>query len=415
MDIIHLLYIIITLAALFAYINQIGLRIPTTIAIMGGSLLISLSIVLADAMGFGALEEHTVSIIRGIDFNKLLMEGMLNFLLFAGALNIDIYHLTSRKWEITTLATLSTIASMFIIATVMYYLLNALGIGMPYIYCLLFGALISPTDPIAVLAIFKEVKAKEALNVTVTGESLFNDGVGIVLFITLYEIAFSGHSFSLSGTLMLFVQQAIGGICYGILLGLAGYQLIKRQDDEKVEILITLAMTTGGYILAEYLGVSGPLAMVVAGIFIGNHGKIFGMRRSSRENLDNFWELVDEVLNAVLFLMIGLELLVISDNFEYLLVSIATIPIVLAARYIVVGIPISIFKLKNQYVPHFVNILVWGGLRGGLAVALALSLPKSGYREIILLMTYCVVVFSIIFQGLTIKHLVQYSQKLEKN
>lgn len=415
MDIFHVFYIFITVAALFAYINHLCIRIPTTIAIMVGSLLISSAIFLGDQFGLHELEIQARSLVSAIDFHKLLMEGMLNFLLFAGALNIDIYHLNTRKWEIGILATVSTVISMFLIATAVYYLLHIFNLHLPYLYCLLFGALISPTDPIAVLAIFKEVKAKDLLNVTLTGESLFNDGVGIVLFITISSIAFSGSEFSWTNTLLLFFQQAVGGIIYGVLLGLFGYKLLKHQLDEKLEILITLAMTTGGYLFAEKIGVSGPLAMVCAGIFIGNHGKIFGMDKSTRENLDTFWELVDEVLNAILFLLIGLELIIITDDFRYIMVGYAVIPIVLAVRYFAVGIPISLFKLKQNYVPHFINILVWGGLRGGLAVALALSLPNSQHREIILIMTYCVVVFSIVIQGLTIKPLVRYSQKLEKS
>jgi Na+:H+ antiporter len=415
MDMIHLLYLAITLSAILAYLNHAYIRIPSTIAIMSGSLLISLAIIAIDKVSLSPLEAHAIDILQKLDFHKLLMEGMLNFLLFAGALNVDIYHLTTRKWEITTLATLSTITSMFLIASAIYYLLIILNLPIPYLYCLLFGALISPTDPIAVLSIFKQVNAKESLNVTVTGESLFNDGVGIVLFITLSQVAFSTTEFSWSAALLLFFQQAVGGIIYGVLLGLAGYQLIKKLSDEKVEILITLAMTTGGYILAEKLGTSGPLAMVTAGIFIGNHGKIFGMRKESRENLDKFWELVDEILNAILFLLIGFELLLTRHDSRYLLAGLAVIPIVLLVRYCVVGIPMSIFKRYKRYVPHFINILAWGGLRGGLAVALALSMPDSQYREVILIMTYCVVVFSIIVQGLTIKPLVRLSQRREES
>lgn len=410
MDIYSILTIIVSLAALLGYINSRYIHMPTTIAIMSGSLLFSLLLIVIGQFGFHGLETKIAAHLSRIDFHALLIQGMLSYLLFAGALTIDINSLRERKWEIAVLASFSTIASTVMIGGIVFYFMRVLHIELPFIYCLLFGALISPTDPIAVLAIFKEVKASKQLNVTVSGESLFNDGVAIVLFLTIYEVAFHAQTPTFHSIMSLFLQQAIGGIAYGICLGLLGYQLIKNLDDYKVEILITLGMVTGGYTLAGFLGVSGPLAMVVSGIFIGNKGRQFAMSRAIRHNLENFWELIDEILNAVLFLMMGLELLVIEHDFHHIFISLAAIVIVLAVRFITVAIPMSLFKLKRNYAPYFIGILVWGGLRGGLAVALALALPSSPYRSLIMTMTYAIVVFSVIIQGLTVKPLVQMSQ-----
>lgn len=404
----YLLSIVISLAALIGYINTRTIKLPTTIAIMGSSLVMSLLIILSGQFGFAKFEYTIYKSVESINFYSLLMQGMLSFLLFAGALTININHLKQCKWEIFTLATLSTITSTLLIACLCYYLIP---ISIPFIYCLLFGALISPTDPIAVLAIFKEVGAAKKLNVTVSGESLFNDGVGIVLFITIYQIAFSQVDPTVGSVIHLFIEEAIGGITFGIILGLIGHAMIDSAKNTKVELLITLAMTTGGYTLANGIGVSGPLAMVAAGIFIGNKGKSFGENKLARTNLYNFWELIDEVLNAMLFFLIGIELVLIGHSYISLYIAVLTIVMVLAVRALTVSIPMFFFKRKKRYPPHFTKILIWGGLRGGLAVALALSIPESPYRSYILTMTYSVVVFSVIIQGLTVKPLVKASNR----
>ena len=289
MTIYTLIAIMVAIAAAFGYLNSRYLQIPTTIAIMSGSLLISLLLLTIGQFGFHGVEQNVAAQLVKLDFHHILMDVMLSFLLFAGALTIDINHLRSCKWEIATLASFSTIASTFLIGITTYYLLYATGLSLPFIHCLLFGALISPTDPIAVLAIFKQTGAPTQLEMTVTGESLFNDGVAIVIFLTLYQIAFSSEPATWQQVTHLFLQQALGGISYGLLLGLFAYRLIKSIDDEKVEILITIAITTTGYVLAEKLNVSGPLAMVAAGIFIGNRGRHYGMKASTRQNLDTFW------------------------------------------------------------------------------------------------------------------------------
>ena len=398
--------IVLTIAVLIGYINHRFIKMQTTIAIMSGSLVFSLILIIIGQFGFVQIEAHVTTMLGKIDFHSLLINGMLSFLLFAGALTIDVNTFKNQKWEIGILASVSTIASAFLVGIATYYVLHWLGFRLNFIYCMLFGALISPTDPIAVLATFKQIGAPKQLDVTVAGESLFNDGVGIVIFLTLYQLAFAGKAVTTGAVILLFLQQAIGGILYGAIIGLIAYWLIKPIDDHKIEILITLMIVTGGYAFAQALDISGPLAMVVAGIFIGNRGRNFSMSKKTRESLDNFWELVDEILNAVLFLLIGFELLTVHFNHHYLLAAFIAIPLVLCVRFITVSIPMQIFKLKRKYTPFFTTILVWGGLRGGLAVALALALPANDHRNLILAMTYAVVMFAVIVQGLTVKHLV---------
>jgi len=401
--------IIISVAALLGYINARFIRMPTTIAIMMGSLIISLALVIIGQFGFAGLEAKIARVLISVDFNKLLMQGMLSFLLFAGALTINLNDLYSARWEIGILATLGTITSTILIGMGSFYLLAAMGYAVPFFHCMLFGALISPTDPIAVLAIFKEVGAPRKLQVIVSGESLFNDGVAIVVFLSLLQVVTSQEPVTWQGVSLLFLREAIGGIIYGVLLGMLGYRLLSKIDNYKVEVLITLAMATGGYVLANALGLSGPLAMVCAGIFIGNKGRVFSMTNKSRRNIDNFWELIEEILNAILFLIIGLELLAIQHHWAQVIVGLATIPLVLLVRYLTVSTPMLYWQRFKKYPPNAINILAWGGLRGGLAVALALALPLSKHRDILLTMTYSVVVFSILVQGLTIKPLVKAS------
>lgn len=410
MDFYTIASLIMTVAIVIAYVNHRFIKMQTTIAIMVSSMMLSLIlIVLVKSFGLQKFEQNFLETLFRIDFDKLLINGMLSFLLFAGALNIDIHTLSSQKWEIFTLATVSTILSTFLVAALTYFCLPLIGMQIDFIYCLLFGALISPTDPIAVLATFKQLQAPKKLRTTVSGESLFNDGVGIVMFITLYHVAFAHKSVSAHYVLLLFLQQAIGGVLYGLALGFFGSWLIKYADEHKIEILLTIAVATGGYSLAQALHISGPLAMVVAGIIIGSYGRKYAMSHHTQNIINEFWEIVDELLNCILFLLIGFELLPVTKGNNYLLAGLLAIPLVLIVRYITVAIPMSIFKRWRRYVPHTINILVWGGLRGGLAVALALSLPPGDFRQLILAMTYAVVAFSVIVQGVTMKPLVTLS------
>ena len=361
--------------------------------------------------GIADLADKTKNLLIQIDFHNLLMNGMLSFLLFAGSLSIDFSTLKTRQWEIGTLASLSTIASALIVGTLIYYLLPLLGAELPYLYCLLFGALISPTDPIAVLAIFKKIGVPKSLEVCVSGESLFNDGVGIVIFMTLYQLVFNNIPVTWQNVSLLFLEQAIGGIAYGALIGFIAYKLIQQVGGRKMAILITLAVVTGGYSLALAIHISGPLAMVVAGIFVGNKVRKNSKAAKIHDALDMFWEVVDELLNAILFLLIGFELLTIDASNHQLLIVACVIPLVLLIRLITVAIPMKFIQLKRVHEPYTISILTWGGLRGGLAVALALALPPSNHRNLIMTMTYGVVAFAIIVQGLTIKPLAKLAKQ----
>jgi len=407
MDILNIAAILITIAAVFSYLNHRFVKLPTTIGLMVIGLGFSLLLLGLNKLGFSAIEQYAENILRQIDFNETLMQGMLSFLLFAGALHINLNDLAKQKWAIVSLATLGVLLSTFIIGGLSWLVLNWLGIGLPLIYCLLFGALISPTDPIAVLGILKTAHAPKSLEIKIAGESLFNDGVAVVVFIVLFGIATGGEEINAAHIGLLFLEEAVGGVVYGLLLGFLTYRMLKGVDNYTVEILLTLALVTGGYALATVIHVSGPIAIVVAGLWIGNHGRLLAMSEHTREHLDTFWELMDEILNAVLFVLIGLELLLLSLTQEYLLAAVLIIPIVLLARLVSVGLPIGLLRFKQQFAPGVVKVLTWGGLRGGISVALALSLPAGPERNLILTVTYMVVVFSIIVQGLSISSLVK--------
>ncbi len=413
MNIYSIVAFLLTLATALAYINHRYIKMQPTIAIMAGSLLLSLSLIIMGSLGIGiqAYEKITI-LVNSLDFHDILMDGMLSFLLFAGALNVDINDLNKVKWEIGVLAFFGTIASTFLIAIGASSILSLFDVELNFYYCLLFGALISPTDPIAVMATLKQIKAPKSLSVKIAGESLFNDGVGIVLFITLYQLAFSdSQNITALSVMQLFAQQTLGGIAYGVILGIVAYKLMKGIDDHKLEILITIAVTTGGYTLAHHLNLSGPLAMVVAGLFIGNRGRNFEMSIQSKKHIYEFWELIDEILNSVLFLLIGFEILAIQHLDTTILPAIMMIPLCLIVRALTVALPLRAFKIKKDYPPYTTPIIIWGGLRGGLAVALALVLPGSEVeRALILSMTYAVVLFSIIVQGSTAKHLIEKSK-----
>ncbi len=332
---------------------------------------------------------------------------MLSFLLFAGALHINLNDLAERKWSIGSLASVGVLLSTFLVGSAAWWLLGALGIGMPYLYCLLFGALISPTDPIAVLGLLKTAGAPKSLETKIAGESLFNDGVGIVVFLALLEVASGHHAVNAGEVTLLFVQEVVGGALFGLGLGYVAYRMLKSVDNYQVEVLITLALVFGGYALANSLHLSGPIAIVLAGLLIGNHGRAFGMSETTRHHLDVFWELIDEILNAVLFVLIGLEVMVLTFTRAHLVAGLLLIPIVLGARFVGVGIPITVLRLFRSFTPGAVRILTWGGLRGGISVALALSLPAGPERETILTVTYILVVFSIVVQGLTLQRLMR--------
>ena len=339
------------------------------------------------------------------------MEGMLSFLLFAGALHVNLGNLLDQKRLVAIMASFGVVLSTFLIGGAAWLLFPLFGFGVPFLWCLVFGALISPTDPVAVLGILKTAGAPKSLEAKITGESLFNDGVGVVVYLALLGMALGGHGdHGMNGAgdvAKLFVVEAGGGMLWGFLIGFAAYFMLRSIDNYQIEVLITLALVTAGYRLASHWHLSGPLAMVVAGLMIGNQGRSFAMSERTREHIDTFWELVDEILNAVLFLLIGLELLVLDLTGKALAVGAILIAIVLASRFVATSIPVILLKGRREFSPGVVRILTWGGLRGGISVALALGIPKTiEHREVILVATYVVVVFSIVVQGLTLKPLV---------
>jgi Na+:H+ antiporter len=406
MSFFEIIAVLIVLTALFSYVNYRTFRLPTTIGVMLISLLVSLGIAGMGAFGLESAKQQTTLILESIDFNQVLLHGMLSFLLFAGALHIRFDDLAGQKWAITLLSTAGVIASTFIVGGLAWLMLDLLGIPVPFIYCLLFGALISPTDPVAVLGILKTAGVPKSLETKMAGEALFNDGIGVVVFVIILELVIGGGAVTVERVLALFLEEAVGGALLGLAVGFVAYQMLKRVDNYQVEIIITLALVMGGYALADRLHTSGPIAIVVAGLLIGNSGRAFAMSETTRKNLDAFWELVDEILNALLFMLIGLEMQIIPFTPAFLAAGLLAIGITLIARWASVGGAISIMRPFRSFSPGTVSILSWGGLRGGISVALALSLPSGPERNAILVITYIIVVFSIIVQGLTLGKLV---------
>jgi len=394
--------IVISISALFAYINYRFIGLPTTIGVMIVAMLMSLLVLLLGVFGFANFHEQVKLLLAGIDFNKTLMHGMLSFLLFAGAMHVNLQDLSKQKWVIISLATVGVCLSTALVGIATYYLVGLLVGEMPFIYCLLFGALISPTDPIAVMATVKRLGISADLETTIAGESLFNDGVGVVVFVVLLMLLQNPDHVSASHVALVFLEEAGGGIVFGLVLGGIGFFLTNSIDNYKVEVLITLALVMGGYSLAMYLHTSGPIAIVVAGLLTGNVSREHAMSDETRQSVDDFWELIDEVFNVILFALIGLEMLIIPFASDWLWTGLCLIVVVVLVRVVSVGIPIKLISLKTKTAPHLIKILVWGGLRGGISVALALSLPIGEFRDLILFLTYVVVVFSIVVQGLTI-------------
>jgi len=400
--------LLVTLTAIFSYLNHRFVRLPTTIGVMLIALALSLGLLAIGEAGT-PVKAWAVRAVASIDFSEALMHGMLSFLLFAGALHVDLEELASQKWTIGVLATLGVVTSTLLVGVSIHLVLPLLGASLPLMWCLVFGALISPTDPIAVLGILKSAGVPKSLEIKVAGESLFNDGVGVVVFLMLVGVAARGEDLSAGAAAALFLAEAVGGVLLGLVLGAVAYRMLKSIDNYQVEVLITLAVVMGGYALASALHTSGPIAIVVAGLFVGNHGRRFAMSDTTREHLDKFWELIDEILNALLFVLIGLELLVIALRGEALVAGLVAIPLVLAARFASVAAPISVLSRWRRFTPGAIPVMTWGGLRGGISVALALSLPEGAIRESLLTMTYVGVVWSIVVQGLSVGAVVRRS------
>ena len=406
MEVFNILALLVTLAAIFAWVNHRFIRLPTTIGVMIISLAFSLGLVAlgkAGVGGPGAIRD----MLSAIDFNATLLQGMLGALLFAGALHIDLDDLKQNKWVIALLATVGVLISTLLVGTLSFWIFGAMGFPVPFVLCLLFGALISPTDPIAVGAILRKAGVPHSLLIKITGESLFNDGVGVVVFLVILGVVSGGHGVSTLEVAHMLAVEVLGGLLFGAVIGWIAYRMLRSVDNYQVEILITLAIVTGGYALAQELHISGPLAMVVSGILIGNRGKALAMSEVTVEHLELFWELVDEFMNALLFVMIGIEVLILDLAPGYLLVGLVAIPIVIGVRFVSVGLPVTGLRLYRSFSDHAVKILTWSGLRGGISVALALSIPAGPSRPLLVTTTYVVVLFSIVVQGLTVGRMAQ--------
>lgn len=402
MQVYNIITILIVLAAIFGYINHRFIRLPGSIGIMLLSLMVSLLTV-----GLGLIFPDffsSISQIMGtIDFHTAVMKIMLSFLLFAGAIQVDYKKLRNERTAIITFSTIGVIISTLVVGFLLYWCISLFGLSVNLLYCMIFGALISPTDPVAVLGILKRTKISPSLETKISGESLFNDGAAVVLFILFYEVAQLGiENVSIWDILWLFIREAGGGVLLGLGLGYVGYQVIKSIDNYVVEVMATLAIVMGGYLLAETLTVSGPLAMVIAGLITGNMSMDAVASDTTRDYLGKFWELIDALMNSILFLLIGLEILIVPFNFTLLVLGCIGIIVVLIARYFSIRIPMLFTGYQNPFQSNSVPILVWGALRGGISVALALSVPKYMYGEMFVSITYIIVLFSILAQGLTI-------------
>ncbi len=406
MEIFQVLAALFTLTALFSYANHRWIRLPTAVGVMLLALVFSLLLILLELLGL-PFREPARKVVEQIDFDRTVLHGMLSFLLFAGALHINLNSLARRKWAIGILATLGVFLSTFLVGTLSFLAARLAGWNLPFLTCLVFGALISPTDPIAVMGLLRSAGAPKDVETVITGESLFNDGVGVVVFLAVLALATGGEGVTAGKVSLMLLEEAAGGALFGLLTGGVTFFLLRSVDCYQVEILLTLALVTAGYALAELIHVSAPISTVVAGLLIGNHGRLFAMSETTRRNIDTFWELIDEILNALLFVLIGLEVLALVFRTSFFLAGIAAVFLVLLSRALSVWGPIALLRTFRPFPKGTVSILTWGGLRGGISVAMALSLPGGAHRDLLLSATYLVVVFSILVQGTTVPGLVR--------
>ncbi|MGY8837309.1 MAG: cation:proton antiporter [Enterobacterales bacterium] len=402
LSVLEISAIFLSITALLTYVNHRFIGLPTTIGVMVISMLLSIGAIFLGFLGFDDLIDYEVSLLDQLDFTEVLLDGMLSMLLFAGALHVNVSDLRRYKLPIGILACVGTLLSTAIIAGALYLVLPLLDFDLAFIWCLLFGALISPTDPIAVMGILQSAGAPKSIETVIAGESLFNDGIGVVIFVLLLGVLSSGDiptTYYVAHTLAV---EAGGGIAFGLVLGGILYYLLKSIDSYQEEVILTLAGVIGGYALASHWHLSGPLAMVMMGLMVGNHGRSMAMSDKTRHYVDLFWELIDEILNAILFVLIGLEVVMIAFSSNLFIAGGLTILIALLARLIVVGITTTTFNKQLELPSGAWKVLTWGGLRGGISVALVLQLPDGNERDILLALTYAVVVFSILIQGLSI-------------
>jgi len=400
--------ILVSLSAVFGYLNEKYLKLPTTIGLMLIAIIFTLITIVSSYIN-PILFDHQRQLIGNIDFSVVLLDMMLSFMLFAGAMHTNFEQLKIQRRPVLAFAFISTLISTFLVGALIYLVLYLLGHHVPFIYTLLFGALVSPTDPIAVLGILKKIGIDKKVETVIVGESLFNDGVGVVIFLTIFHIARQGmDSFDAVGVLKLFGIEVLGGVALGLILGWIAYKMMKDIDNFDAEVMVTLALVMGGTFLAHKIHVSAPLTMVTAGLVIGNDTvRNNAMSEITEAYVDKFWELIDVLLNTVLFVMIGMELLVISFELDYVIAGIIAIIIVLISRYLSIKPLLAYFERKIKFIPKTDWIMTWGGLRGGISIALALSLPKEMHRDLFLVMTYMIVVFSILVQGLSLSWLVK--------
>ena len=404
-SIFDIIAMLLTLSALFGWINGRFIHMPHSIGMLVLGLVASLLLVLLDvAFPSQHLYEALTGPLRQIDFTDVVMNGMLAFLLFAGAMTLDLSALRDRAWPVATLALVGTVISTAIVGCAFWAVAQWLGLSIPMAWALVFGALISPTDPVAVLATLKNVKVPLSLEIEMQGEALFNDGVGIVLFTVLLGFAAGagGEASSAGGIARLLLQEAGGGLLVGVVTGYVAYRAMRTIDDFPVEVLITLALVAGTYALAQKLHASGPLAVVAAGLLVGDRAPRDAMSERTQGYVSSLWTLIDEVLNSVLFLLIGLEVLVLRFQASSLVLAAAAVPIVLLARLLAVSAPLLVFRWGGNLSARNVPFLTWAGVRGGISVALALSVPESDAKPAILAATYAVVLFTIIVQGSTL-------------
>jgi CPA1 family monovalent cation:H+ antiporter len=394
--------LLLTVAAAFAYVNHRWIKLPPAIGLMAMSFAASLLLIALDRLQWLHLTGVATRILEDVRLDDTLLHGMLGILLFAGALHINLEDLREERLAIAVLAVVGTVLSMLIVGGLSHWLLARLGLGLPLAHCMLFGALISPTDPIAVLDILKSARVPRGLEIQIAGESLFNDGVGVVLFLAVLGIASGGHEVTASKVLALFAREAVGGAAFGLVTGYLVYRLLRSIDHYQTELLLTLALVLGGYVLADRLHISAPIAAVVAGLVIGNHGRSMGMSDVTRDHLDKFWSLVDEIMNAILFVLVGFEFLRLAITTKVALAGAVMIPVVLLARVASVWAPFALLSRFVRLSRGAVWVLSWGGLRGGISVALALSTPAGAGHDLVVAMTYFVVAFSIFVQGLTL-------------
>lgn len=409
MELYYTFSVLIVLASIFAYLNLRFLKLPGTIGIMTIAMLVSIGVRLLGTSYFPHITKDFFELIRKFNFDEILMGAMLNFLLFAGALHVNISDLRQQKIPIMIYSTVSVILSALIISLLLFWIVPFFGIQLPYIICLLFGTLISPTDPIVVLGILKQARVPKRIETKIVGESLFNDGVAVVMFAVVLKMATDPEfDVGFGSVSWLFIKEGAGGVILGALLGFSSSKVLKKIDDYKVSVLITLSIVMGGFLIAKNLHVSSPLAMVVAGLIIGNYGKKVAMSEVTKDYLEKFWELIDEILNAILFLFIGFELLLLPDLTEHILIGVVAVFIVLFARASAMILPwkffdfFKFFGIKSAYTKGSLIVMVWGGIRGGVSIALVLSMPEGPHKELLLEITYIVVMFSILVQGLTV-------------